>query len=111
MAIGKPFTNLFGRSPIKPMQEHMAKVRDCADLLTPFFEAVLANDWEAAAQQQQAIRKIEHEADRLKKTIRLQLPNSLCRPMPSGDLPARLSLQDKSAYRPTETGRIGRCCT
>lgn len=32
-----PFLNMFGRSPIRPLEEHMAKVHECVRELTPFF--------------------------------------------------------------------------
>ena len=40
-----PFVSLFGRSPIGPMQQHIAKAHECAANLVPFFEAVMAEDW------------------------------------------------------------------
>ena len=40
-----PFVSLFGRSPIGPMQQHIAKSHECAECLVPFFEAVMVEDW------------------------------------------------------------------
>ncbi|HHX06608.1 MAG TPA: DUF47 family protein, partial [Pseudomonas sp.] len=40
-----PFVSLFGRSPIGPMQQHIAKAHECASNLVPFFQAVIAEDW------------------------------------------------------------------
>ncbi len=31
-----PFLNMFGRSPIRPLEEHMAKVHLCVKELNPF---------------------------------------------------------------------------
>lgn len=36
-----PFLNMFGRSPIRPLEAHMAKVHVCVKELGPFFDAVL----------------------------------------------------------------------
>ena len=35
---------MFGRSPVKPLQEHMGKVIVCVTELVPLFEAVIAKD-------------------------------------------------------------------
>ena len=40
-----PFLTLFGRSPIGPMQQHIAKAHECAAQLLPFIEALQAEDW------------------------------------------------------------------
>lgn len=90
---------LFGRSPIGPMQKHIAKAHECAQGLIPFFEAVIAQDWNRAEQVQQEMSLREREADRLKKKVRLQLPKSLFLPVPRSDLLELLTVQDKIANR------------
>ena len=82
MPLATTFSNLFGRSPIKPMQEHMAAAVNAANGLVPFFAAVIANDWEKAEAAQQQINDLEHQADDIKQQIRLHLPNSLFLPVP-----------------------------
>lgn len=94
-----PFLTLFGRSPIGPMQQHIAKAYDCAAQLKPFIEAVTANDWVEAERVQQAICELEREADKLKKDVRVHLPKSLFLPVPRTDLLELLSVQDKVANR------------
>src|SRR5690606_24346795 len=47
-----PFVSLFGRSPIGPMQQHMAKAHECAANLVPFFQAATARDWQRVEQIQ-----------------------------------------------------------
>lgn len=94
-----PFLNLFGRSPIGPMQKHIAKAHECAAQLIPFVDAVFANDWELAEQVQQRVAQLEHEADKLKKDVRIHLPKSLFLPVPRSDLLELLSVQDKVANR------------
>lgn len=106
MPIANPFSNLFGRSPIKPMQEHMAvAVRATAELI-PFFEAVVANDWEAAARVQARISVLENEADEIKKQLRLHLPKSLFLPVPRTDLLELLTMQDRIANRAKDIAGI-----
>lgn len=94
-----PFVSLFGRSPIGPMQQHIAKAHECAANLVPFFEAVMAQDWAKVAQVQQEMVRLEKEADKLKKSVRLHLPKSLFLPVPRSDLLELLSVQDKVANR------------
>jgi hypothetical protein len=94
-----PFASLFGRSPIGPMQKHFAKAHECAAHLVPFFDAVMAEDWVKVAQVQQDMARLEDEADKLKKSVRLHLPKSLFLPVPRSDLLELLSVQDKVANR------------
>ena len=94
-----PFVSLFGRSPIGPMQQHIAKAHECAANLAPFFEAVMAQDWAEVARVQQEMVRLEKEADKLKKSVRLNLPKSLFLPVPRSDLLELLSVQDKVANK------------
>ena len=94
-----PFVSLFGRSPIGPMQRHMAKAHECAAQLVPFIDALMAEDWVEAERIQQQISHLEREADEMKKNIRVSLPNSLFLSVPRPDLLELLSVQDKVANR------------
>ena len=94
-----PFLNLFGRSPIGPMQRHMAKAHECATQLLPFIDALMAEDWVEAERIQLQISHLEREADQMKKNIRVNLPNSLFLSVPRSDLLELLSVQDKVANR------------
>lgn len=92
-----PILNVFGRSPIKPLQKHMAKAHSTAHMLVDFFNATLANDWESAHQIQLKIDQAESEADRLKRDLRLHLPKGLFLPVPRTDILEILELQDRIA--------------
>ena len=94
-----PFMNLFGRSPIGPMQRHMAKAYECAAQLVPFVDALMTENWVEAERLQQLISQLEREADQMKKDIRVNLPNSLFLSVPRSDLLELLSVQDKVANR------------
>ena len=74
MARYNPIIKLFGTSPVRPLQQHMAKVVECAQELLPLFEAVVARDLSAVDAAQEKIAKLENEADDLKKDLRLNLP-------------------------------------
>jgi predicted phosphate transport protein (TIGR00153 family) len=91
--------SMFGQSPVRPLQEHIGKVFDCVAELRPYFEAVLKQDWNDAKNIQKKISALEGEADKLKKQLRLHLPNSLFLPVSRRDLLELLSMQDKIANR------------
>ncbi|MFV1996538.1 MAG: TIGR00153 family protein [Acidiferrobacterales bacterium] len=90
-------TNLFGRSPIKPLQEHMVKVYACVQQLKPLFDAVIADDQAAIVKIRKKIAKLENEADELKWELRHHLPTGLFMPVDRRDLLEVLMMQDKIA--------------
>lgn len=91
--------NMFGQSPIHPLQQHMAKVYACTEALIPFFESVYKEDWEKAYQQQRTIAGLEEDADQLKTELALNLPSNLFTAIPRSDLLQMLYLQDKIANK------------
>jgi len=97
MDFSNSISNLFGKSPIKPLQEHMALVVTCASHLEPFFEAVIANKWSEAGGIFDTISDDENQADDLKKQFRLNMPKSLFMPVSRGDLLGILAQQDNIA--------------
>jgi len=99
MVSGYNISGIFGRSPVAPLQQHMAKVRECAAELVPFVQAVLAQDADGILQHRGRIEVLEDEADELKKQVRLHLPNSLFMPVARTDLLEILRVQDRIANR------------
>ncbi|WP_075185400.1 TIGR00153 family protein [Teredinibacter haidensis] len=99
MKIKNPLTEMFGRSPIKPMEEHMTVSKKAAEKLLAFYEASIANNWEEAEACYNRISELEHRGDELKKQIRLHLPKNLFLPVPRSDLLDLLTKQDKIANR------------
>jgi len=99
-------SSLFGSSPVAPLQSHMASVQECIVELVPFFKAVLTEDWAEAKIQQKKISKLEREADKLKKKLRLQLPSSLFMPVSRRDLLEVLTMQDKIANKSKDIAGI-----
>ncbi|MEZ5570675.1 MAG: TIGR00153 family protein [Halioglobus sp.] len=97
MAILSPLGKLFGRSPIGPIQEHMSLADKAAQFLPALFRAAGAKDWEQAAQVHKDIVAAESEADKLKRSVRRHLPNSLFLPVPRSDLLALVGIQDHVA--------------
>ncbi|MBN8430128.1 TIGR00153 family protein [Microbulbifer salipaludis] len=91
--------NLFGRSPIKPIKEHMATAHEASADLVPFFEALMQGDFSTAKTVQQRISASENRADDIKKDLRLHLPDSLFMPVSRSDLLELLHVQDKVANK------------
>jgi len=91
--------NLFGRSPIGPLEEHMGKVHACVKQLPPFFEAVLAQNWQKVENIQAHIIQLENEADAMKRDLRIHLPKSLFMPVARSDLLELLNVQDRLANK------------
>jgi predicted phosphate transport protein (TIGR00153 family) len=89
--------NMFGPSPIKPIEQHMHKTYLCAKQLYPFFEAVLKQDWDQAEIIKEKIKHMETEADLIKRDLRLHLPTGLFLPVARTDLLELLSAQDRIA--------------
>jgi len=91
--------NIFGTSPVQPLEQHVNIAYQCTKQLVPFFEAAIAGDWDKAREHRAAVEQYEHEADNLKKEIRKHLPKSLFMPVPREDLLELLLVQDKMANR------------
>lgn len=91
--------NMFGPSPIKPIEQHIRKAYQCAKQLYPFFESVLKKDWKTAKKTKDKIVSIEKEADLIKRDLRLHLPTGLFLPVSRTDLLELLSAQDRIANK------------
>jgi len=91
------FKNLFAKSPIEPIKNHIDTVAKCSGLLLPFFEHCVAGDWVAADAVRKKISSLEKDADELKRQIRLVLPKGLFMPMDRGELLRLVNRQDKIA--------------
>lgn len=98
--------NIFGESPVKPLEKHVNIAYRCTRELNKFFAAVVEEDWDTANKSRVKISALEHEADNLKKKIRLHLPKSLFMPVPREDLLELLLVQDKMANRTKDVSGI-----
>ncbi len=104
--MNNPISALFGRSPIRPIQQHMAKAQSCITLLGDFLEASYNKDWLKAEEIQLAIHNTENEADALKREIRTHLPRSLWLPVARNDLLEMLQIQDRLANQARDIAGI-----
>jgi predicted phosphate transport protein (TIGR00153 family) len=98
--------NIFGSSPVMPLEQHVNIAYQATKKLGEFFEAAIAGDWDTAAVARDSITQLEHEADDLKKEIRLHLPKSLFMPVPREDLLELLLVQDKMANKAKDVSGI-----
>ncbi|MDB1122961.1 TIGR00153 family protein [Vibrio algarum] len=88
---------LFAKSPIKPLQKHVAVVDECCSQLVEFFETCHQGDWDKAEKIRAHISELEKEADVLKREIRLKLPSGLFMPVDRTDMLDLITQQDKLA--------------
>jgi predicted phosphate transport protein (TIGR00153 family) len=98
--------NIFGTSPVQPLEQHMDIVYRCAKKLRPFVNAVIKRDLKRMAKARAEIEALENAADDLKKEIRLNMPKSLFMPVPREDLLELLLVQDKIANRTRDVSGI-----
>ena len=98
--------NIFGTSPVRPLERHMDIVYRCAKKLRPFVNAVIKRDLKRMAEVRSQIEALEHEADNLKKDIRMNMPKSLFMPVPREDLLELLLVQDKIANRTKDVSGV-----
>jgi predicted phosphate transport protein (TIGR00153 family) len=97
MATNTTVTNLFGRSPFKPLQEHMLVVKECAREVPKIFQALCDGDTKRVKEVQAKIFELESKADIIKNDLRAHLPKSLFMPVDRRDLLEVLNLQDSVA--------------
>ena len=86
--------NLFGKSPFKPLQEHLEKVKECLEQIQPFFDSLYKQDYKEVKAISKRIMKLEHQADKIKDKIRDNLPKNLFLAVDRRDLLNLLSAQD-----------------
>ena len=92
-----PLSGLFRTSPFKPIQEHMRTVFSCICFLPPLFDALYRKDAQQLSEFAHELMKMESEADTIKHTFRINMPNTLLLPVDREDLLRLISDQDQLA--------------
>lgn len=92
-------SRVFGQSPVRPLQEHFATAKQCADRLPDFVRSAQSGDWQMAGKVREEIVALEHKADDLKRELRLNLPRSLFMPVARSDVLEMLTVQDRIANK------------
>ena len=90
-------SSLFGRSPIRPMQQHMKAAVACAREVLPLVEAMAAGDTPAISDRRAEIDRLEHDADEIKNEIRGRLPRRFFMAISRRDMLEILDHQDSIA--------------
>ncbi len=106
MARAGYITNMFGYSPIKPLQNHMQRVNDTVLHLPNLFEAMVAEDWKAVKKAQKKVSKGEQAADDMKREMRHHLPKGLFMPVDRRDVLDVLLMQDAIANQAKDVAGI-----
>ncbi len=99
-------SDLFGRSPVRPMQKHMHASLECARATGPLVEAMIDGDLERLRSCRQEIDQLEHKADALKHDIRAHLPKRLFMAMERRDMLEILDYQDSIADRAQDMAEL-----
>ena len=98
--------SMFAKSPFKPLEKHMEKVRACVDQIQPLFAAQLAGDYGEVQSVSEKIIQLEYEADKIKNDIRDHLPQSIFLAVDKRDFMQLLSAQDDIADAIEDLGVI-----
>jgi hypothetical protein len=88
---------LFGKSPFKPLQQHMRVVIECVGEVPALFAALIAGDESELEIRMEKIFAKEGEADTIKNELRSHLPRSLLLAVDRRDLLELLAIQDTIA--------------
>lgn len=97
---------LFAKSPLGPMGEHMTKVKECVDKVPIMFEALCNDEHDRVKEIAKEIWALEHEADEIKTKIRDNIPRNIFLPMDKKDFLSILSAQDEIADTAEDLGYI-----
>ena len=97
MKTTNPIASLLGRSPFKPLQQHMEIVNQCVAEVPTLFQALIDGDKAGVEKAKDAIFAKEHQADVMKNDLRAHLPKSLFMPVDRRDLLDVLGMQDSIA--------------
>jgi len=97
MKTGTTIASMFGRSPFKPLQQHMDVVTECVREVPSLFEALIADDRAGLERAAAQIFEKEQAADDLKNEMRMHFPKGLLMPVDRRDLLELLDAQDSVA--------------
>lgn len=97
MLPSNPMAALFGKSPFKPLPQHMRIVMECVEEVLPLFQALIDDDQEQLEERKNHIFVKEREADTIRNEICEHLPRSTRLAMGRQDLLKLLSAQDAIA--------------
>ena len=97
---------LFHRSPLEALHQHLEKVRKCCNQLPALMEAFVEQDQERLQEKVERISDIEHEADIIKNRIREHLPNRMFMSVNRSDILTFLKQEDAIADSVEDVARL-----
>lgn len=104
---GNLILDMFAKSPLEPLEQHIRLVVKCSNQLKPFFRACVEDKWDEAEEIRQQISELEKEANQLKREIRLGLPKNIFMPVQRTDVLELITQQDKIANKAKDiAGRV-----
>ena len=92
-----PMAALFGKSPFKPLQQHMRVVIECIGEVPALFAALIEGNEAKLELHNEKIFAKEREADAIKNELSSHLPRSLLLAVDRRDLLELLAMQDTIA--------------
>jgi predicted phosphate transport protein (TIGR00153 family) len=90
-----PFISMFITSPFEGLQEHAEKVKECAWVFQKAIECIITDRCEDFENLREEVRKLEEEADAIKRRIRGHLPKGTLMAVDKFELFRYLGEQDK----------------
>lgn len=96
--------NLITKNPFAFLKEHMKKTQLCVEKTKCIFEAVFVADKERVALLAKEISQLEHDCDRVKQELRVQVAKSIFLPIERRDLLQVLSNMDSIADSAEDVG-------
>ena len=97
MLPSNPMAALFGKSPFKPLPQHMRIVIECVEEVQPLFQALIDDDQEQLEERKNRIFVKEREADAMRNELCEHLPRSMRQAAGRQDLLELLAAQDAIA--------------
>tara|TARA_A100001037_G_scaffold305916_1_gene348041 strand:- start:1759 stop:2436 length:678 start_codon:yes stop_codon:yes gene_type:complete len=91
------FSNLFGHSPFKALEDHSAKVHQCVALIRDVYEASLVGNRESVIKLASDIFRLETEADEIRDQIHIDLTSRILIPVSKDQIFNILEHQDSIA--------------
>lgn len=93
------FGKLFGKSPFKPMQEHMRIANECVGHMPTAVKAFLEDDKATLQEVKRSVSKLESEADKVLEELQHRLSKHMFLPVERRDVLDVLEMQEAVADR------------
>lgn len=96
--------NILSKNPFAFLKAHMEKTQVCVQKTKCIFEALFLKDKERVHQLAKEISQLEHDCDRIKQELRMQVAKSIFLPIDRRDLLQVLSNMDSIADSAEDVG-------